>query len=70
MGSQTAAQGGTKPATPICRDTSAARKNPKPPTIPVRTIVCIPPDRNDLKDTVAAKMTIAIHSRGRLMNVR
>ena len=64
-GIQTAAHAGARPAEPICREISAKRKNPKPPTIPVTTIVWIPPERNDRNDTVAAKRTIATHSSGR-----
>ncbi len=64
-GTHTARTGGARPAMPTCRETSARRKNPNPPTIPAMTIVCIPPERNDRKDTVAAKRTITIRSSGR-----
>lgn len=64
-GTQTADTGDTRPATPTCRDTSAIRKKPKPPSIPVTTIVWMPPDRNDRNDTVAPKSTIAINRNGR-----
>ena len=65
IGTQTAVVADTRPAMPIWRDTSVSRKKPIPPTIPAITIVWVPPDRNDRRDTVAAKMTIAIKSMGR-----
>lgn len=68
-GNHTAAQAGAKPATPICLEISEAKKNPKPPIMPVPTIVWMPPDRNDRKDTVAAKRTMAMHSNGRAHSV-
>ena len=64
-GNHTAAHAGARPAMPICREISANKKKPNPPTIPVMTIVWMPPERNDRNDTVAAKRTIAMQSSGR-----
>jgi hypothetical protein len=64
-GNQTAAHAGARPAAPICLETSANKKKLKPPTIPLTTIVWMPPERNDRNDTVAAKITMATHSSGR-----
>ena len=64
-GNHTAAQAGASPATPICLEISENKKKPNPPTIPVATIVWMPPERNDRNDTVAAKRTMATQSSGR-----